>query len=159
VADHVHIGIALSQSAASFSARAARACSAPTPLPNRVRQRFIRKIEAAVLEDIDLDPAKELDAAQFPADPLDFARLLAQPLGVKTVSNRQTPRMIGDRQILESCFGSFARHLFDGRTPVGVVGMGMQVPTKVAAFEKDGQAARSCGFDFSAILAQLRRDP
>jgi hypothetical protein len=68
-------------------------------------------IEAAVLEDVDLDPAENPERREVGVQLLDERELLHQPLGGQPVGHRQARRVIGQRDPLMTQHLGGLRHL------------------------------------------------
>src|SRR5690606_27969219 len=68
--------------------------------PVRFGQNVIAQVHGGVFENVALDAAEDLDAADFRADLLDFLPVRAQPAGVEAVGHRDSLGMVGDRDVL-----------------------------------------------------------
>ena len=118
----------------------------------------IRQIEAAILENIDLDAFEDREACAFAVDAVDLADLLADARRIEAV--RHGRRGGCDRSA--PCIGSprlrGLGHGFDRRRAVGPIGMDMKVAANVGSGDQHRQVAGLGERDLAAILAHFRRN-
>ena len=103
-------------------------------------------------EKMRMPAAVAVDLAHLPGE-LDRALL------VQAVGHGQRLRVVGDGDVLVAQRARRFGHLFERRAAVGLGGVHVQVAADVFQFHQLRQAALGRGFDFAAVLAQLRRNP
>ena len=73
-------------------------------------EQLVLLVERAVLEDVDLDAARGCAAARAPRSAGRRVELLAQPVGLEAVRDREPGRVVGHREVLVAELGRGAGH-------------------------------------------------
>ncbi len=118
-----------------------------------------RLVEAAVVEDVDLDALEQRERAvrarrQVLVDRVDDVELAGQPLGAQAVGDGQPRRVVGEHEVLVAELDRGEGHLLDRRAAVGPVGVGVQVAAQRRA--QVAAAARRRGPPCSCSSAASR---
>ncbi len=109
-----------------------------------LREHAVGKIESAVLQDVDLDAFEHADALALRVDAVDGFALLPQPRGIESPGHRGSPRMLGDRDVLQAEHAGRRDHLLQGVMPVRRGCMQLQIALARAA-SISPESSRSSG--------------
>ena len=113
-------------------------------------------VEAAVLEDVDLDAGEDAERRELLVELGDDVELLAQPVGVEAVRHAHLGRVVREREVLVAELGRLARHRLDRRAAVGPVGVQVEVPTERGADRRAGPGVgRGLGLEPGEVLGHL----
>ena len=95
-------------------------------------------VEAAVLEDVDLDAGEDAERGELGVQPGDDVELHAQPLRAQPARDGEPGRVVGEGDVLVPELDRGAGHVDDRGAAVGPLGVGVQVAPQPAA---DGVSA------------------
>ena len=119
-------------------------------------EHLIGQIEFAVFENIDLDSREQANAIHLGR--ANFTRMRPRSLFVHPISHGHGLAVVGDGHVFVAFFPRCLRHLLDRVAPVAFRGVHLQIAAQIGLLDQLWQSMFGCGFDFAAILAQLRRN-
>src|SRR5215211_3420141 len=120
-------------------------------------ENIVLVVEGAVLEDVDLRSAEELDLIVTLVGLPHGLHLLLQALGREAVRHPEATGVVAEDEVLVAELDGRLGHALDGAFAVRVVGVNVQVSADVFDGDEVGQAAAVSRFDLTSVLPQLRR--
>jgi len=119
----------------------------------------VRKIQRAVLQDVDLDALEYAHAPQPGIQAVDGHTLPREARCIEAVGHGLPAGVLGDRDVGEPLLLRRRDHGLEGVVSVGLVGVHVEVAREVGPLHQRRQLAALCRLDLAAVLAQLRGDP